>query len=85
MGGGKEIALLNLWAVVPALMCKPPALQLELVRQQQFKIYSAAPPSVFVGETAPGQGGGRRVPCPSDRAALFPWEVTNSGCVTLNK
>lgn len=42
-------------------MCKPPALQLELVRQLQWEIHSAALPIVCVGETAPGQGESRRV------------------------
>lgn len=57
MDSGKEIALLNLWLVLPTLMCKPPAMQLEVVRQLQWEINSAGPPPrVIVGETAPGPG-----------------------------
>lgn len=48
--GGKEIALLTLWAVFPlALMCKPAAMQLEVVRQLQWEVNSIAHPPPICG------------------------------------
>lgn len=50
MDSGKEIALLNVRLVLPTLMCKPPAMQLGVVRQLQWEINSAGPPCVIVGK-----------------------------------
>lgn len=59
MNSGKEIALLNVRLVFPTLKCKPPAMQLGVIRQLQWEINSAGPPCVIVGETAAGQGESR--------------------------
>lgn len=79
MDGGKEIALLTLWAVFPALMCKPPAMQLEVVRQPQWEINSAAhPPPHLSVKLLQGREKAGLLHWPGDRVVLFPWEVTES-------
>lgn len=77
MDGGKEVAFLNLWPVLPALMCRPPDMQLEVVRELQCKINSVPPPAAPCW-LKPLQGRERAggFHWPGDRVVLFPGEGT---------